>query len=132
MSSLSMYSTDQLGRRSSLHFPHSGFQRQRNSDQPLRLCSNCAKLPLSHGHCIDFVNSKNYKYMTCFKNLFYVMPSQNAKPVVLMSQETNSSNSAWSEKIGAWALLYFAQVSRHLMPSDSGVSKRTLALSGLK
>ena len=49
-----------------------------------------------------------------------------------MAQENISSYSAWSEKVGAWALLYFAQVSRHLMPSVEMVSKRTLDLTGLK
>ena len=49
-----------------------------------------------------------------------------------MAQENNSSNSAWSENVGAWALLYLAQVSRHLMPSVVMGSKRTLDLTGLE
>ena len=74
----------------------------------------------------------------------YVIGSQNVEltleykslvegsVVVLMAQATNSSNSAWSEKIGAWALLYFKHLSIHLMASVSIISNRILALSFLK
>ena len=49
-----------------------------------------------------------------------------------MAQENISSYPAWSQKVGAWSLLYSAQVSRHLMPSVEMVSKRTLDLTGLE
>ena len=52
--------------------------------------------------------------------------------VMSMAQATNSLNSAWSEKIGARALLYFRHLSRHLMASVSTISNRILALSVLK
>ena len=74
----------------------------------------------------------------------YVIGSQNVEltleykslvtgsVVMLIAQATNSLNSAWSEKIGAWALLYFRHLSRHLMASVSTISNRILAFSVLK
>ena len=79
-----------------------------------RLCSSCGELPQSQSHCIGDKIDKN----TDFK-FTYLIPIQNVglrekynclvtgSVVALKAQATNSSNSAWSEKIGAWALLYF-------------------------
>ena len=132
-SSQTMHSTPPLGWRSSPLLPHRCLLQQ-NWDQASRLCSSCAKLPQSQHHCIGDLNK-----ITDF-NFFYVMAIQKVglmvkykslvtgSVVALKPQATNSSNSAWSEKVGAWALLYFWHLSRHVMPSVSIISNRILAL----
>ncbi len=137
MSSRTMHSKHPQLWHSSLPLPHQCLQLPQHSDQAPRLCNGCGKLPQSQGHCIDDTSkNKDFdsSYVMATKNVGLTVKYKSlvtGSVVALKAQVTNSSNSAWSEKIGARALLYFWHLSRHLMPSVS-VSNRILALSDLK
>ena len=113
ITSRTMHSKHPQQWHSSLPLPHRGLRLQQHSDQAPRLCNGCGKLPHSQGHCIDDTSKNKIVHIS------YVMAIQNdgltakykclvtGSVVALKAQATNSSNSAWSEKIGARALLYF-------------------------